>query len=83
LPDGVCPAEEPRRFLLAVGVNGECGEALEGVGGEAVCPRAGDCCERLVGAAVGLLGLPLGDRNAGARRLLIEYSRHLPLARVN
>ena len=68
LPDGVCGAEEPRRFTVTAGADGECGEALEGVGSGAVCPSAGGGCERVVRVAVGLLGLTLRDRNARARR---------------
>ena len=64
----VCGAEEPRGFTVTAGADGECGEALEGVGNGAVCPSAGGGCERVVRVAVGLFGLTLRDRNAGARR---------------
>ena len=64
LPDSVCGAEQPRRFTVTAGADGECGEALESLGSGAVCPGAGGGCERVVRVAVGLLGLTLRDRNA-------------------
>jgi len=68
LPDSVCGAEQPCRFTVSAGADGECGEALESLGSGAVRPSAGGGYERVVRVAAGLFGLTLRDRNAGARR---------------
>ena len=53
---------------MTAGADGECGEAVEGVGNGGECPTAGGGRERVVRIAIGLFRLTLHDRNASARR---------------
>jgi hypothetical protein len=64
LPDGVCRAEESGRFPMTVSLNGQIGEALEGVGNARICVNVGGDRERVVGVAFGLSLLTLRDRHA-------------------
>ncbi len=79
----VCGAEQPRRFRVTAGADGECGEALESVRSGAVCPGAGGGRECVVRVAVGLFGLTLRDprRRRASSAPATGESRSLPRPR--